>query len=376
MAKFSLPELQAIVASVVTASNVSNATFNVTRNNTAELVDKIGAIVTLDSVFTIDKLARFDGQYMEFGKIIEEWYQDLLLPQDYDATGAGALTPADPTYRPCFYSYSIGRKKLKTTIRGNDLERAVNNAEEFNSLIAKTIKRVSDSYAQYRYGLKREALASIIDLCKEEMGQGTGTPATFAAATAYNTINTLLKDSNTPTAYGILVKKYASNAATNWADAVAKGYIVVLDLITSIAAPVDTSTSNAFIKQVKKDVEKAGDVSEGHSLNGNTIGAVEGITLILRQGVMPEMEVESYAGAFNRGDLAIPADIVVVKDFGSASSDFFAMILDNRAFRLHNTYNAQRDEFNGDGDFENIYQHTEDTIHVSRNAFVKVYKKP
>lgn len=375
--KLSLEELKTILASVVTASKVSLDSFNVTRDNVVGLLDKIGKIYTLDTVFSIDKLARFDGEYLSFGKTIEEWYQDLILPVDYDSTGANNMAPNDPTYRPVFYSYTLGRKYIPTTIRNDNIERAVHNESEFNSIIATNAKRLDDSMAQYRYGLKREMIANYIALCKEEMGQGTATPATFAQGTTYNTINTILKSSNTaPIQYGILVKKYTANNATNWADAVKKGFIIVLDLIGEVTMPTDTPTANAFIKQIKKDVEKANDISEGHSLNGNTIGAVEGLTLIVKQGVIPELEVESFAGAFNRADLAVPADVVVVRDFGSADEDFFAILLDNRGMRLHNTYMATREDFNGKGDFVNLYRHTEDTAALSRNTFVKVYKKP
>ena len=287
------------------------------------------------------------------------------------------MAPNDPTYRPVFYSYTLGRKVIPTTIRNNDIERAVHNEEQFMNVTAMNAKRLDDSMAQYRYGLKREMIANYIALCKEEMGQGTATPATFAKATTYNTINTILKSADSaPIQYGILVKKYTANAATNWADAVKKGYIVVLDLIGQVATPTDTPSANAFIKQIKKDVEKANDVSEGHSLNGNTIGAVEGLTLIVKQGIIPELEVDSFAGAFNRADLAVPADVVVVRDFGRAEEDFFAILLDNRGMRLHNTYMATREDFNGKGDFVNLYRHTEDTATLSRNTFVKVYKKP
>lgn len=376
MAKFSIEELKTKLAGIVTAAKLSNNTFNVTRDNVVNLLDKIGLIATVDTVFTIDKLARFDGQYLPYGKTIEDWYQDLLLVEDYDSTGAGALTPNDPTYRPVYYSYTLGRKKIKTTIRNNNIERAVNNAAELVSIVGTQAKRLDDSMAQYRYGVKREMLGKYIELIEEAVGQGSGTPTTFAPATAYSTINTLLKDNNTPTAYGLLVKAYAANAATDWDDAVEKGYIIVYDLIEEIAAPTDTTTSNAFIKQLKNDVEIASDVSEGHSLNGNTIGAVNGLVLILKQGVMSSMEVDSFAGAFNREDLAAPCDIVVVRDFGSADDDYFGVLLDARGFRLHNTYTATRDNANGDGDFLNIFRHTEDTAYISRNSFVRVYKKP
>ena len=375
MAKFSYQELLTKLNNIVTQAKISNGTFNVTRDNTVGLLDKIGKIGTLDTVFTIDKLSAFDGEYLSFGKTIEEWYEDLILPSDYDPTGANALAPNDPTYRPVYYSYTVGRKVIKTTIRNDDIERAVHNTGELVTLVAMKSKRMADSMAQYRYGLKREMVARYIDFCKDEMGLNTA-PATFAPATAYSTINTLLKDNNTPTQWGILVKAYASNSATSWSDAVAKGYIIVLDLITAIPAPTDTTTSNNFIKQIKKDVEVADDLSEGHSLNGNTIGAVQGLTLILKQGVIPELEVESFAGAFNRADLAVPANIVVVKDFGTADADYYALLIDSRGMRLHNTYRALRDNPNGEGDFLNLFDHTEDTAYLSRNSFVKAYKKP
>lgn len=76
--KLSIAELEAKVASIVTAAKVSLASFSVTRDNVVGLVDKIGKIVTLDTVFSIDKLSMFDGEYLSYGKTIEDWYQDLI----------------------------------------------------------------------------------------------------------------------------------------------------------------------------------------------------------------------------------------------------------------------------------------------------------
>lgn len=374
MAKLSYSQLKALVASVVTTAKLSNASFVETRDNIVGLLDKVGKITTIDTVYTLDKLSMFDGEYLSFGKTIEEWQQDLILPEDYDSTGANALSPHDPTYRPVFYSYTIGRKKIPTTIRNNDIERAVHFEEQFVSIIAINTKRLEDSMAQYRYNVKREMLAKTISIAHDEMSSTT----TFSASTSYSTVNTLFRNANTPTAHGILVKKYTANDASNWADAVAKGYIIVLDLEQEIAVPVDTTTGEAFIKQVKADVEKANDSSEGNSLNGNSIGAVpeSSLYLIVKQGVMPSVQVDTLAGAFNAQELAIPAKVVVVKDFGSDTSGAYAVLLDGRGMRLHNTYNATRENANGDGDFLNIFRHTEDTAYISRNTFLKVYKKP
>ena len=132
MAKLSYEELKTYVNGVVTEANLSNDTFVETRNNVVGLLDKVGKIVTLDTDYQNDKLNMFDGQYLSFGKIIEEWAQDLIMPTAHDPNGSGALSPSNPTYRPVYYSYSVGKNKVKTTIRNNDIERAVHfNAENF-----------------------------------------------------------------------------------------------------------------------------------------------------------------------------------------------------------------------------------------------------
>lgn len=378
MAKFSIPELKSLVASLVTAAKASSGTFTATRDNIVGLLDKIGKIITLDTEFQIDKLSRFDGEFLSFGKTVEDWEQDLILPTNFQPNGGNALTPTDPTYRPVHYSYTIGRKTIKTTVRNDNIERAVHFNEQATEIISMIYKRLSDSRAQYRYGLKKGILSRVVDLCFDEMGMNTA-PTTFASATTYSTVNTLLKDNNTPTAWGILVKAYTGGTVASWAAAVAAGYIVPLDLVTKIAKPVDTSTGDAFVKQLKKDVEIARDVSEGHSLNGNTLGATEGLTLIVKQGIVPTLEVDTYAGAFNRSELAVPCDIVVVNDFGTPSSSdggkAYAILTDNRGLRLFNTYNAVRENLNGEGDFLNIFLHSEDTPYICRNTFLKVYRE-
>lgn len=372
MAKLSLPELKALVTSIVTAAKLSNASFSETRDNVVGLIDKIGKIMTIDTAFNIDKLNKFDGEYLSYGKTVEEWQQDLILPGSYDASGSGALSPSDPSYRPVFYSYTIGRKVIKTTIRNNNIERAVHNEGEFMDVVTMQTKRLQDSRAQFLYQVKKQMLARLAGLCLGEMDPSNAT--LFAAATAVSTVNTLLKNASNDV--GILVKAYGANDASDWADAIAKGYIVPLDLVTEIAKPVDTSTGEAFITQIKKDIEAASDVSEGHSLNGNTLGATDGLSLIVRQGIIPSLEVDTYAGAFNRGDLAMPCEIIVVNDFGGASDDIFAVLMDNRGMRLFPTYEATRNNQNGDGDFENLFVHYEGTAHISRNTFVKVYEVP
>ena len=372
MAKLSLPELKSIISSVVTKAGISNPSFVETRNNVVGLLDKIGKIYTLDTDYQLDKLYMFDGEYLSFGKTIEEWQEDLILPADYDATGANALAPSDPTYRPVDYSYSVGKKVIKTTIRNNNIERAVHFEAQLAEIVAMQFKRIEDSMAQYRYGVKREMLAKYIELAKDAQGAST---STFAISTAYSVGDYVRKGSSGDNAkiFAVVVKAIANTNTHTWDQAVSSGELIVFDLFKVVAKPVDTSTGEAFIKAVKEDLEIAQDVSEGHSLNGNTLGATSNLKLIVKQGVIPELEVGTYAGAFHREDLAFPADIVVVKDFGSADAKYYAVLMDSRGMRLHNTYNATRENPNGEGDFLNVFRHTEDTAHVSRNTFLRVY---
>ena len=371
MAKLSYAELKSLVSSLITKAKISNPSFVETRDNIVGLLDKIGAIITLDTDYQQDKLYMFDGFYMSFGKTIEEYQQDLILPQSYDSDGAGALSPSDPTYRPVDYSYTLGRKVIKTTIRNNNIERAVHFEAQLVDIVAMQYKRLEDSMAVYRYELKREMLAKYIALCEET----SATTTTFATSTAYNVGAYVRKGSSGDDAkiFAVVVKPIANTNTHDWATAVASGELIVFDLFKVMDLPTDTSKGEAFIEQVKKDLEVASDLSEGHSLNGNSLGAVSNLKLIVKQGVIPALEVQTMAGAFHSEDLAIPADIVVVKDFGSANSKYFAVLMDERGMRLHNTYNATREQINGDGDFLNIFRHTEDTAHVSRNTFIRVF---
>lgn len=371
MAKLSFEQLKAIVSAYVTENKISVDSFEVTRDNTALLVDKIAKIMTLDTSF-VDKLDVFEGEELSFGKTIEEWQQDLMLPEAYSSSGEGAMSPHDPTYRPAFYSYSLGKKVIPTTIRNNDIERAIHFAEQLVELVSMKSKRLYDSVAVWRYEVKREILATLISMCDKVKSQATA----YAGATAFS-VGDYIKGGS-PTKYGVVVKPITASASetNSWAKCLSGGFVILLDLVQEIAIPSDTSSGEAFLKAVKKDVEISQDISEGHSLNGNTLGASSGLILLVKQGVMPTLDVDVIAGAFHEQKVAVPAEVKVIKDFGSDATGVYAMLVDRRGIRLHNTYKAVRENFNGAGDFLNLFYHTEDTAFISRNTFVKIYRVP
>ena len=380
MAKLSYAELKAFVSGVLTDAKASNPSFVVSRDNTAELLDKIGKIITLDTSYQIDKMNMFDGEFLSFGKSIEEWNEDLQMPQAHDPTGANALAPHRPTYRPNFYSYTIGKHVVATTIDYNDLERAVHFEEQYVSLIAMKYKRLEDSMAVYRYELKREMIARFYSIATDETGalskSSVGSSTTFGSAVSVCGLVKVTSISGIASSYvGKYVCVVAQTSSDVIKDAIDDGELIKLDLVTELAKPVDTTTGEAFIKSVKSYVEQASDLSEGLSINGNSLGATEGLVLILKQKVLPSLEVDTWAGAFHKELVSLPAESIVVKDFGSCDDKVYAMLVDRRGMRLHPTNNATYENLNGEGAFLNIFRHTENTAYLSRNVVVHFWKE-
>lgn len=379
MAKLSISELKSVVALYVVSNKIGVDSFSETRDNTVGLLDVLGKIYTNWQNYA-DKLGLFDGEELSFGKTIEEWAQDLILPEDFNASGSGALAPHESTYRPVSFSYTLGKKTIPQTIRNNDIERAVHNIGQFEDIITGKTKAMYDSETMLRYAIKRQALGVLIERCAGVMDPANAdvTLATEGASiSGAHSVNEVFYVTATSKAY-VLVKPIASGAGLTGTTAIAGGYLIQYKLVTEIAKPVDDSTGEAFIQQVLADAEVASDFSEGYSLNGNCLGGnpEAGLVLVIKQGVMPALKVQTLAGAFHREELAMPAEIVVVPDFGDADDDYYAILVDRRIMRLHNTYRAVRENLNGQGDFLNMFYHTENTAHISRNCFVKVYMVP
>lgn len=369
MAKMSIAELESAVASYVSTSKVAYSSFSATRNNIVGLLDKIGKIVKLDTSF-FDKLGELDGEELSYGKTIEEWYQDLIMAVDYnqDEDGSRALKFYSPTYRPVCYNFSLGKKMIATSIPNNNIERAVHNEGQFVNIISTMTKRLSDSKAVFKYQVKRELLGKLCDLAVASQTSATA----YVDATTDIVEGTFYKQGS-PAKYAVCVKAKTHAVGDTWATLVAGGYLILINYLKVVPVPEDTSTGEAFIKALKEAVEVSQDISEGFSFNGNTIGAEEGLALYVKQGVMPTLEVDTMAGAFHLEKLNPGVEAKVIKDFGDTTSKAYAILMDRRAVRLHIDYEAVRENFNGAGDFLNLFSHLELTGFISRNAFFTIF---
>lgn len=366
-------ELREVVSQYVQEQKLSNPTFVPSFDNLVGLLDKIGKITMLSQNY-VDKLAILDREFLSYGKTVEEWANDLILPQDYDPEGADALAPYDPSYRPVYYSYTLGKKTFPITRRYNDVERAVHNEGEFVEIIASILKSLFDSERVWRYNVKRGILGKIAGLARETSFENTSA-ATFDVDAAYSVGTYVKSGSQDSDDVFVVFNAIPADSGETSADRLASGDLVKLKTIQTISDITDTATGEAFVEQLKKDVEIASDNSQGHSFNGNALGAAEGLVLFVKHGVMPTIDVKVLAGAFHEGRVAVPAEIIPIPDFGEGNDDVIAILMDRRGAGLHPTYRAVREQPNGKGDFLNYFLHTENTGYISRNTFVKVYVK-
>lgn len=326
MAKMTLSGLKTFASGYV-ATLKQAGIWSVSTNNLYGLVDKIGKIVTLKGLFN-DKLPELDGDDLPDGKTIEETLIDLVLPAVYgtngipteaNATTEGAkdIVPAYPSIETAAYSYSLGRFKVKITRPYDYVEAGCNSPEQAGELTGDIMWSLESSMSLTRYNLKKQLLA----------------------------------------------------------NAIGKALALQTPLAATIAVPVDTTTSEAFIKQVKQDVENASFANEGNCLSGALIGAAPRLVLYVKKGVMPVVEVDALAGAFHEERLALPCEVKVIDDFGNANAKVWGFLVDPRGIKLHNSYRAIRSTENADGDFVNFVEHENNTGFISKHVFMKVYKE-
>lgn len=311
MAKMTIEGLKTFVKTYVDKTKQAGAWVSST-DNLLKLQDKVGKQITLDGSFQ-DKLPELSGDNLPLGKTIEEWFIDLTLPTDFDATGKDNDSPAYPSVEDVAYCYTLGRKKIKTSEPYDNVERAALTPEDAASMTGKIMERIQNSESLYEYNLKKQLLANMVD-------------------------------------------KAAANAKV-------------------VALPNTTENAENAIIALKEAVEDASFAHEGDSLTSTAlIGASPELVLYVKKGFMPSVEVKAFAGAFQKEELAIPCTIKVVDDIPCTDTKVWGVMVDPRGIKLHTGYKAMRSHENADGDFINYVLHTEFTGFISKYTFVRVFK--
>ena len=313
-----LADIKKQVVAVVTEASQTASDFTPTKDNRLGLIDRIGRTIIVDGDATIDRLPELNGPDRPTGRVIQEYFLGFLAPTARDKS-AGIGTRAYPEKKKTYFDYPLKEQKFKTSIAYEDLEKAVASADEAGSLVSRILGRRTDSRDLFRYNEKKQLIA-----------------------------NRIAKASK----------------ATNKAS-----------LITELAKPVDTPTGEAFIKAVKNKVRDAG-FRNTDNLTGELAKGVSGLTLYLTKGIMPSIEVDTEAGAFNMGKLAPGCEVKELDDFGNADAGVYAVLVDTRGIQLCKNYQFTMNQPLAEPGAYDEVRHFSATGFISGYSFIHVFKVP
>ena len=314
MATLTKEQLQTLAGQYVVATKQLQSTFTPTVDDFTKTVCKIGDMVTV-YLPIVDKLPELNGNNLPFGEIIEEYMVNDFLPEKYTYVDqAGKKNARRATFSEAVYSYPLEMQKFELGVVRTQFQRVSIGQQSFSDMVACTLSTLDSSYNAWNYASKRQLLG---------------------------------------------------NAATEAAKQPA--------LVSTLAKPIDTATGEAFIKKVKELVEIAKDMND-HNLATHVCGAAPSLKLYVKQGVMPSLEVDTMAGAFNEAKLAVPAEIKTVLDFGTADANIYAILVDERAIKLHDDINKVTTDYTAGDDQDNFYRLLKQTGFISKFAFIHVFK--
>jgi len=381
MARILLKDLQAFVASYIAEAKQAGS-WVANKDSITGLVEKCVKTFNLDTYGFEDKLPELDGSDVQ--GFWEEYFAGLVPAKGRIADGSSdELAPARPEFDEPSYSYPLvdattGNPgiRFKTTIDDNYFERYFNGGNEAG-LVNYIIKKLYDSFYTFKYDSKRQLIGNMINKAVDAQ-----------SGVAYTTNSTVLKcghiysQSNKfyickENQSAAINKSLAQLAVDGW-DTGKKAIVneIKPDLVKAIAKPVDDTTGEAFIKEIKDSVEKLTiGPSEGTSLSGSTIGAVNNeLELYVKPGIMASLNVDTLAGAFNVEKLAIPAMIKVLPDFGTIDdANVYAVLVDKRGLKLVDNYTkANATPVNGSL-YTNYFLHYGATAVISKHTAVKVF---
>ena len=314
MAVMTKSALETAAKTYVDASKQLNTTFTATVDDFTKAIEKIGQITTL-YLPQIDKLPELDGNNLPYGQIIEEVMVNDFLPTDYSyVDGDNVKSSPRPTFDEAVYSYPLADKLFEVGIPYSQFQKVSLDAGSYASFVSSSIATLDSSVNAWNYAAKRQLLGNLATKAKTAgLSSAVGDPA-------------------------------------SWTE----------------------ENTEAFIQQVLIDVEEASDMNEGN-LAKHTVAAAPSLKLFVSKKVMPSVKVKALAGAIHKEELAIPADIKTILDFGSGNDSIVAILVDPRGIKMHDDINEV--ESIAANFVVSTKRHLKQTGYISKYGFVKVYTK-
>ena len=316
MADFTVENLEAAAKNYVDATKQLKGTFTPTVDDFTKTVCKIGEMRTL-YLPHVDKLPELNGNNLPFGETIEEFMVNDFLPETFVyESGAVKKNAKRATFAEAVYSYPLAEQLWELGVPRSQFQRVSLGERSYTDLVSSTLMTLDSSANAWNYAAKRRLLG---------------------------------------------------NAAKEAAKITA--------CYTKLAKPSNTTTGEDFIRAVKACVEQASDMNNGN-LAQHPAAAAPSLTLYIKQGVIPSLEVDTLAGAFNEAKLAIPAKIKTVLDFGEVSGEdagIYAILVDDRGIKLHDDLLYISSDYDGRQNQDNFYRHQKQTGFISKYAYIHVF---
>ena len=316
--EFTIANLSEAAKNYVDATKQLQGTFTPTVDDFTKTVCKIGEMKTL-YLPHIDKLPEMNGDNLPFGETIEEFMVNDFLPETFAyVDGAPKKNAKRATFAEAVYSYALPEQLWELGVPRTQFQRVSLGQRSFTDLVSSTLMTLDSSANAWNYAAKRRLLGN------------------------------------------------AAKAA------------VAAGLVSPKAKPIDTNTGEEFVKEVKACVEIASDMNDSN-LAKHTAAAAPSLTLYIKQGVIPSLEVDTMAGAFNKAELAIPAKIKTVLDFGEYGEEdksVYAILVDDRAIKLHDDILMVSSDYDGRMNQDNFYRHQKQTGFISKYGYIHVFKQP
>lgn len=372
-----MADAHAYFASVITAGD-----FVVTKSSLINLFDKVVTEIAERYRFATH-YPEMDGEELGGPEIVEQFMEDLVMPIAYDATGANALAPHDPTSRPASYSYPIEPVNFPITIRSVEIKQALTRGRsQVVELMDRRLSGLIDALTAWRDDLKLEMVGKLGELAHDGANGWSTLDLTNAYTYDPNTVETKLasETDSSGVLHGYVIQKgWTANQYANTQAALEDGALVEVEFVKGIAKPVDTASGEAFVKQVMNDVELA-QIRNHNNLNGYFQGATPKLILYVTPGLRSIINVDTLAGAFNLSKAEIPVEMRLieklpqVEDADNQSGQAFALLCDSRLLKLRNAERyTDDDQRNAEGHFTNVFIYDKETPFISRSCYFKFY---
>lgn len=317
MAKLTQEALKTAVKNYVNATKQLNPTYTPTKDDFTNMVTKIGDQVTLYMPL-VDKLPELSGAELPYGETIEEFMVNDFLPTKFEYVDGDVKKNAKrPTFDEVVYSYPLDEQLFENGIPQTQFQRISLGADAYASVLSSSVATMDSSTNAWNYATKRQLLGNMaVKAIAANLSEVVGDPSTWTA-----------------------------------------------------------EQGEDFVEKVLCDVEEASDMNASN-LAKHTAAAAPSLKLYVSKKVVPALKVKTLAGAFQKEELAIPAEIKTILDFGdTGSSEVVAILVDPRAVKLRDDINYTAADYDGRQGVMNEFRHLKQTGFISKYGFVKVYTK-